>query len=123
MSAELLLELNQMTQWNKDVKHTFQCKDHGGVRGTSYMEIHELLGTSGCSAHYPYWTWNVCGIIRDHNKNKLVVSPGDWILEKPSLTEGGGTLIFVIHDVEYQALIKKCFENTRKMLPGINNDQ
>lgn len=71
--------------WNKPdkdgkPKHTDECKDHPAVRRTSYMEIHHLIGTSGCSKEEPYWTWMVMGVI-ETPRGKLVVNPGDWIVE------------------------------------------
>lgn len=85
MSAEVLLELETMVQWNPPangkVKLGRECDDVGGVRGTSYGEVHELIGTSGCSKQPPYWNWSTMGVIEDPIGNRLVVSPGDWILK------------------------------------------
>ena len=46
---------------------------------TSYMEVSEICGTSGCSKEPPYWDWSVMGVI-DTLEGKHVVSPGDWII-------------------------------------------
>ncbi len=50
-----------------------------GVRGTSYGEVSEMLGTSGCSKEPPYWSWHVMGVI-ETKEGKHVASPGDWII-------------------------------------------
>lgn len=55
------------------------CKDHPMVRPTDYMEIFNLLGTSGCSSDSKMWTWEVMGVI-DTLEGKHVVSPGDFII-------------------------------------------
>jgi len=62
----------EATQW-------FKQGDHSAVRGTSYTEIHKLLGTSGCSREEPYWTWMAMGVI-DTPEGQHVVIPGDWII-------------------------------------------
>lgn len=74
-------------RWNwagqgKDEQRVFgrDCKDHPAVRGSNYMEIAKLLETSGCSKHDPWWSWEVLGVI-DTDYGKLVVCPGDWIIE------------------------------------------
>ncbi len=64
------------------------CKDHPAVRGTDYMEIHRLLGTSGCSTEFPHYNWEVMGVIENIH-GKQVVSPGNWI----------GTLLPGVHVV------------------------
>lgn len=56
-----------------------ECKDHPAVRGTTYMEVRELLGTSGCSREAPYWDWAVMGVI-ETLEGRHVVIPGDWII-------------------------------------------
>lgn len=56
-----------------------ECKDHPAVRGTNYLEVHELLGTSGCSREEPYWDWSVMGVI-ETLEGRHVVIPGDWII-------------------------------------------
>jgi hypothetical protein len=57
----------------------FHHGDHDAVRRTSYMEVAEELGTSGCSREEPYWSWEALGII-DTLEGKHVVIPGDWII-------------------------------------------
>lgn len=73
---------------------------HPAVRGTSYGEIHELLGTSGCSPEQPYWVWSVCGVIQG-TRGRQVVCPNDWILE---LAEGVFT---VVPDSVYRSFNKE----------------
>lgn len=75
------LPIKTITRWNKDALRGRECRDHPKVRGTSYGEVNQLLGTSGCSNKSPYWDWTRMGIILDHNDNRLVVNPGDWIIE------------------------------------------
>jgi len=60
--------------WGRD------CKDHPLVRGTSYDEVHKLIGTSGCSRSKELWTWTVLGVM-ETPKGSLVIYPGDWIVE------------------------------------------
>lgn len=55
------------------------CTDHPAVRPTSYAEVAELLGTSGCSREEPYWAWMVMGVI-DTLEGRHVVIPGDWVV-------------------------------------------
>lgn len=57
-----------------------ECNDHPKVRPSSYKEISELCGTSGCSKEPPYWDWSVMGVI-DTLEGKHVVSPGDYIIQ------------------------------------------
>lgn len=73
------------------------CNDHPAVRGTDYMEIHNLLGTSGCSPQEPYWDWSVMGVIQTTH-GKQVVVPGDWI----------GTLIDGVYVVVSNAEYRMC---------------
>ena len=73
---------------------------HPAVRGTSYMEVHELIDTSGCSPEDPYWVWSCLGVI-ESKRGKLVVCPNDWILET---AEGVFT---VVPDSVYKALYKE----------------
>lgn len=79
----LKIEFNvvKATQWNKEVKHARECKDHPLVTGTDYMQVHRLLGTNGCSKEEPYWDWSVMGVIRNHRGELVTVNPGDYILE------------------------------------------
>lgn len=76
------------TLWNKEAGLAFDCKDHPKVRSTSYIEIHNLIGTSGCSKEPPYWDWSVLGIL-DSERGKTIVYPGDVLLD----LESGETLI------------------------------
>jgi len=61
-------------------KLTAACHDHSAVQRTSYGEIAELLGTSGCSKQEPYWDWAVLGLLKGP-QGVQVVCPGDWIVE------------------------------------------
>ena len=54
-------------------KRAQECTDHPAVRPTCYMEVHALLGTTGCSLQVPFWTWEVMGVL----EGKHVVIPGD----------------------------------------------
>ena len=56
------------------------CKDHPEVQRTNYMEVHELLGTSGCSPSPECWNWVCLGVLKNL-RGRLVVCPGDWIVE------------------------------------------
>lgn len=67
------------------------------VRGTSYDELHKLLGTMGCSKESPYWVAHVMGVI-ETPKGALVLSPGDWLIE---VTEGA---YLVLDDPTYRKL-------------------
>ena len=58
-----------------------ECADHPAVRGTSYQEIHELLGTSGCSNDAEMWDWSRLGVI-ETKRGRLVVYPNDLIIER-----------------------------------------
>lgn len=64
-------------QWNPAGKQF--CRDHPCVRGTNYMEVHELLGTSGCTNDAIMWDWTRLGCI-DTFEGKHLVTPGDWII-------------------------------------------
>lgn len=72
---------------------------HPAVRGTSYMEVHELVETSGCSPEEPYWVWSALGVI-ETKRGKLLVCPNDWIIE---MTEGVFT---VLPDPVYRSIYK-----------------
>ena len=74
----------EAVQWNVPnadgrVLLATECNGHPKVRPTSYMEVSEICGTSGCSKEPPYWDWSVMGVI-DTLEGKHVVSPGDWII-------------------------------------------
>ncbi len=68
-----------MQVWNLKAELTNTLTDLSVVRSTSYIEISQLLGTSGCSKEWPHWDWSVMGVI-DTPKGKLAVSPGDRLL-------------------------------------------
>jgi len=74
----------EAVQWNvpKDGKVYLarECTDHPMVRPTDYMEVFNMLGTSGCSTSEPYWSWEVLGVI-DTLEGKHVVTPGDWVIK------------------------------------------
>lgn len=53
---------------------------HPAVRPTTYEEVHRLIGTSGCSAQSPYWSWSVMGVYATENGVQLV-RPGDYVVE------------------------------------------
>ena len=57
-----------------------ECNDHPKVRATSYKEVYEMCGTSGCSKEPPYWGWEVMGVI-DTLEGKHIVIPGDYIIK------------------------------------------
>jgi hypothetical protein len=91
----------EWVQWNVTLKENGlplgrDCLDHPAVRGTDYMEVHALIGTSGCSTEHPHYTWSVMGVIATKH-GKQLVCPGDWI----------GTLVpgvyIVMTDVEYRS--------------------
>ena len=63
----------EATQW-------FKHGDSPLVRKTSYLEVSNELGTSGCSKGDPYWTWERMGMI-DTLEGKHAVIPGDWIIQ------------------------------------------
>lgn len=52
---------------------------NGAVRATSYMEVHKLIGTSGCSRTEPFWTHSVMGVI-DTLEGAHLVTPGDFVI-------------------------------------------
>lgn len=72
----------EAVQFNVDVNPTSELEPifDGAVRGTSYMEIHDLLGTSGCSKNEPWWSWSVLGVI-ETLEGRMVCEPGDWIIK------------------------------------------
>lgn len=47
------------------------------VERTSYVEVAQLLGTSGCDRQMNDWA--VCGVI-ETLEGKFIASPGDWIV-------------------------------------------
>lgn len=50
-----------------------------GVRGTCYMEVSRLLGTSGCSNDGQAWNWPALGVV-ETIEGHHVACPGDWIV-------------------------------------------
>jgi hypothetical protein len=69
-------------QWNPDALMWYELplsQWPNGVRKTSYREVSELLGTSGCSKEPPYWSWDRMAVV-DTMEGKHAVSPGDWII-------------------------------------------
>jgi hypothetical protein len=52
---------------------------NGIVRPTGYLEVHEMLGTTGCSRGEPYWDWSVLGVIQTL-EGKHIVTPGDFVI-------------------------------------------
>ena len=74
-------EVVKATQWNPEAflaKNVGDCR----VRGTSYLEVNRLLGTSGCSKKSPYWDWAVMGVIETIS-GPHTICPGDYILPEP----------------------------------------
>lgn len=67
------------------------------VRPTSYMEVHALIGTSGCAHSDPMWNWSVLGVI-ETERGKQVVYPGDWVVTLK------GELLGAFSPEKYQAL-------------------
>ena len=57
----------------------FKYGDSPDVRKTTYMEVANELGTSGCSREEPFWGWETMGMI-DTLEGKYAVIPGDWII-------------------------------------------
>lgn len=58
-----------------------ECFDHPLVMPTDYMEVANLLKTSGCSREEPYWNWSVLGVLAT-DRGIVVVYPGDWIVTR-----------------------------------------
>lgn len=72
-------------RWNIPVfgvphDHMSGYKGHPKVRFTTYDEVFEILKTPGNSKNNPLWTWQVLGIL-ETVRGKLIVYPGDWIVE------------------------------------------
>lgn len=84
-------------QWNVKQVNGYACLDHPEVRGTNYMEVHHLIGTSGCSNDATMWQWSVMGVIVTR-QGKLLVNPGDWVVE---VTKGH---FLVLDDTTYRNL-------------------
>ena len=76
----MTMTTEEQRQWNVDgAQLGRECTDHSAVRGTTYLEVHELIGTSGCSHNEPYWNWDRMGVI-ETKRGRLVVIPGDYIV-------------------------------------------
>jgi hypothetical protein len=56
---------------------------HPKVSRTSYTEVAQLLGTSGCSHSPECWSWHVLGMIHTPT-GKQIVRPGDWVITEAS---------------------------------------
>jgi len=77
----------EAVQWNRpfdgvaaQARDLAACgRGHPDVRPTTYSEVAQLCGTSGCSKESPFWDWTVMGVM-DTSEGKHVVSPGDWII-------------------------------------------
>jgi hypothetical protein len=70
----------EAVQFNPNARPWHEIEMPDGVRHTSYGEVSRLSGgTSGCSAHEPYWDWSVCGVVETLEGNHLAI-PGDWII-------------------------------------------
>ncbi len=82
--------MSKSTQWNPDLKGRFDREEdtetrkyiteHPDIAHTSYMEVSDLLGTSGCSHGAPWWDWQVLGVYT-FKYGKLVISPRLWLNE------------------------------------------
>lgn len=69
-------EIKRPLEWYENGFKDF----HPAVRGTTYMEVHQLIGTAGVSPEEPYWIWSTMGVI-ETTRGKLLVCPNDWVLE------------------------------------------
>lgn len=67
-------------RWNVEAVPAFTLEDETLVSPTSYMEVFELIGTSGCSNTPEMWTWSVMGVL-ETSRGNIVVNPGDWVVE------------------------------------------
>ena len=74
----------EAVQWNapKDGKVSLarECTDHPMVRPTDYMEVFNMLGTSGCSTSEPYCSW-IGLVVIDTLEGNYIVTPGYWIIK------------------------------------------
>lgn len=66
-------------QFNPEGKMYPEWDDYSPVRRTSYIEIHKILGTTGCSKSAPYWNWDRLGIV-ETLEGPHVAEPGDFII-------------------------------------------
>lgn len=71
-------------QFNPDAKLHYDWEGkYPNVTPTSYQEVNELIGTSGCSKEWPFYSWDRMGtVITIHGQN-TIVTPEDWILPEP----------------------------------------
>jgi len=69
-------------QWNPDKMLSCEYEGYPLVRPTNYMEVHYILGTSGCSRSPNFYCWSVLGVI-ESSRGKLIVEPGDWVTNLP----------------------------------------
>lgn len=70
----------EAAQWNAESKLARALGKINPVRATTYLEVHNLVGTSGCSYDKEMYDWSVLGIL-ETAQGKLIVRPGDWIIE------------------------------------------
>lgn len=78
------------TQWNPsrlnsmdreiDPETRRPITEHPNIRHTSYSEVFDILGTSGCSHGEPWWTWMVLGVCKTPY-GRLVIAPYQWLNE------------------------------------------
>ncbi len=80
------LLVKAVVKWNPDNKLTHSLFDEVGltpaqlaVRPTTYMEVHQLIGTSGCSPTPEMWDWSVMGVMTT-TRGKILVCPGDYLI-------------------------------------------
>lgn len=66
-------------QFNPEGRLWHEITFPDGVRKTSYDEVSLLMGTSGCSAKPPCWSWDRMGYLPTL-EGANIVSPGDWII-------------------------------------------
>src|SRR5690348_11208557 len=70
----------EAVQWNVNGECLGRdCLDHPLVRGTSYAEVNEMIGTSGCSNDSEMWDWSRMGCV-ETLEGKHLVTPNDWII-------------------------------------------
>lgn len=91
------------------------CVVEGLVRNTSYSEISDLLGTSGCSSLEPHWGWEVLGVVVTA-RGRVVVSPGDWVVTL------NGDPIGVYADDEYRQTFAALKMNQQLVSAALQND-
>lgn len=90
--------------WTLRPQLGYEVEGVPNVRPTSYREVSELLGTSGCSRtdDVNMWDWSVLGIL-ETPRGKIVVSPGDWVvmeIEEPKST-------YVVTDEEFKLMFRQ----------------